>query len=350
MRTWIEEVEELSEGALTVRAQTVSPNDQGRLRWDVFFPRENVDSVDLDEVTVLDWRPTADRRDWNARGRYIPSRMPPKKGISMVPIESYDKISEYEMQKLMEGSLGNETIVRELIGVRVPDRVVRLSEADYRRLEVDSMRAWYDGKIIQRNPQNPDETYEVSFAFAAERLQVAGTAWNDPGQDAYANLIDWLEDAIDAVGPIEGVATRLSVIRAIQEDAPDLIGGVRMTRAQLEERISDDIGMPFRFFIMEDSVDIFSDGGLTTVSTKTWGAGHMAVVPSMGTVGRAAFAPVARAMELVRVLPKAGIDIRGVTVYYDERAMGRDTTFEAQLNAVPIPNEQKVFVIDTLIP
>jgi hypothetical protein len=33
---------------------------------------KNVDSVDLDDVTTLDYRPASDRREWNQRGRLIP--------------------------------------------------------------------------------------------------------------------------------------------------------------------------------------------------------------------------------------------------------------------------------------
>jgi len=348
--SWIPEVEELSPAALTVRAQTIDPNDPANmLLWPAFAPRRDVDSVDLSDVTTLDDRPTADRREWNQRGRHVPPRIPARREVSIVPIEAYDKIGEKEMQRLAEGSNGNEAIMQQLIGVRIPDRAMRLVMADYRRLEFDFFNAWLNGQIVQRNPQNAAETQTASFGFDSARLTTAGTAWDDPGEDAYANLIGFLEDAISAVGNIQGVATRNSVIAAIQADAPDLIGGVAMTRAQLEQRISDDVGQPFRFYMVENTVDVFTDGGTATTSTKVFTAGHLAVVPAGGQVGYTAFAPVVRAMELARQVPGAGIDIRGVTVYYDEELMGRGLTIEAQLNALPVPDEQRVFVVDTLI-
>ena len=58
---WMAQVAALSPAALTVRAQTISPNDNGRLLWDLFFPRVNVDSVRLSEINTLDDRPAADR-------------------------------------------------------------------------------------------------------------------------------------------------------------------------------------------------------------------------------------------------------------------------------------------------
>ena len=104
--SWIAEVDELSPAALTVLAQTVDPSDNGQLLWDIFFPRANVDSVDLKDLFTLDDRPAADRREWNARGRFIPILTPEQRMMSMVPIEGYDKIDEYEMQKLEEGTFG----------------------------------------------------------------------------------------------------------------------------------------------------------------------------------------------------------------------------------------------------
>lgn len=348
--SWIPEVEALSPAALTVRAQTIDPNDPiNGFLWPAFCPRRDVNSVKLSDVTTLDDRPTADRREWNQRGRHVPPRIPARREVSIVPIEAYDKIGEYEMQRLAEGSMANEAIMQELIGVQIPDRVNRLALADYRRLEFDFFNAWLNGQIVQRNPQNAAETMTASFGFDSSRLTTAGTAWDDPGQDAYENLLAFIEDAIELVGNIQGVATRNNVIAAIQADAPDLIGGVVMTRAQLEQRISDDIGQPFRFYMVENTVDIYTDGGTATTSTKVFTAGHLAAVPAGGVIGYTAFAPVIRAMELARAIPSAGIDVRGVTVYYDESLAGRDLTIEAQLNALPVPDEQKVMVVDTLI-
>src|SRR6185503_21389455 len=109
--TWLAEAEELSPAALTVLAQTLSPNDDGRLFWDIFFPRSDVDSVDLADMFTIDDRPAAERREWNARGRVIPVITPEARKMSMVPIESYDTIGEREIQKLMEGAFGNQQIL-----------------------------------------------------------------------------------------------------------------------------------------------------------------------------------------------------------------------------------------------
>lgn len=345
---WFQEIDELSPPALTVRAQAVSPTDRGRLYWSGFFPRQNVDSVSLQDVTTLDDRPTADRREWNQRGRHVPPRTPARRAVNIVPIEAYDKIGEYEMQRLGERFSGNAQQMANIMGVSIPDRVTRLALADYRRLEVDAWNAWILGTVTQRNPQNAAETYAASFGISGSRIQTAGTAWNLVA-DAYAEFLAWLEDAVDTLGSLSGVVMRQATLSVIQADAPDLIGGVAMTRAQLVQRISDDLGQALFIQVVEDTVDVYDDGGITTTSTKVLPVGRIAAIPSDGRIGYSAFAPVLRAQEMARSVPAAGIDTNGVTVYYDEAGTGRELTMEAQLNAMPVPDEQRVFVINTLV-
>lgn len=347
-RSLIPLVEELSPAALTVVAQTISPNDQGRLKWDIFFPRQDVDSVDIKEVTTLDFRPVSDRREWNSPGRLIPDKTPDFRDLSIVPVEGYYKWAEYEMQKIAERAGVNEAAVNQIIGRSIPGKVAQIVEANYRRIEVDAFKAWATGQVVAMNPQT-GTTYTTDFDFDTARLTTAGTAWDDPGENAYDLLISFLEGAEDLIGGIRGVVLRTALLRAIQADAPDLIGGVRMTRAQLADRVSDDLGAPFQFFLFDDTVETFTDGGLATTSTNVWPAGYIAAVPASGTVGRTVFAPVRRAMELARALPAAGIDTRGMTAYYDEANTGKELKVEVQCNPFTIPNEQKVRVENTLV-
>lgn len=342
---WISNVEALSPAALTVRAQSLSPNDTGALLWDEFFPRRDVDSMRLADIVSLDERPVADRREWNARGRYIPMLTPAQREIVMVPIESYDKVEEQEMQRLLEGSFGNAAILEQQIGVRIPDRTNRIALSNYRRLEIDAMNAWTTGQVIQRNPQNATQTFTASFGFSASRLTTAATAWNDVGVNAYDLFLQWFEDSVDLCGPGEGAMMRLATYKAILADAPNLPNTVKMTRTNLVDRIQQDIGGPFSFFINEQSLDVFTDGGTALTRTKVWPTGKVAFIPAGRRVGNTAFAPVQRAWEISNQVPGAGIDVRGVTIYLDPANAGRELTLEAQLNAMAVPDEQKVAVI-----
>jgi hypothetical protein len=143
----------LSPAELTVRAQTIPPNDLGDLLWDSFFPRQDVDSVRLVDVTTLDYRPVGTRREWNTRGKAIPLPTPPRRLVNIVPIETNQKIDELEMQRLSETAGGNAATVREIVGVTLPRRTDTLAAACYRCLEFDAMSAWTAGKVTQKNPE-----------------------------------------------------------------------------------------------------------------------------------------------------------------------------------------------------
>lgn len=348
MRSLIPVVQELSPASLTIVAQTISPDNSGELRWPVFFPRQNVDSVDLREVTTIDFRPVSDRREWNSRGRLIPDITPPIRELSIIPVESYYKWDEYEMQKLSERALANSEIIDQIIGRSIPGKVAQLVEANNRRVEVDAFAAWATGTNVAKNPQT-GTTHTVSYGFPSDRLTTAGTAWDDPGVNAYDLLISFVEDATDKIGPVIGVVLRTALHRAIHADAPNGPLGTIIPRGRLAEQVSDDLGIPFRFFIFDDTLDIFNDGGISYTSTNVWPAGRIAAVPSGGVVGRTAFAPVVRAMEIARASGIPGIDTRGQTAYYEESVMGRDLTVEVQCNPFTIPNEQKLRVENTLV-
>jgi hypothetical protein len=343
---WTETVDELSPAALTVRAQAISPNDSGKLKWDVFFPRQNVDSVDLNDVTTLDYRPASDRREWNQRGRLIPVKTPTVRAVSIVPIEGNYHWGEYELQKLNERAIGNAALIAQIMQSTVPARVDAIVMANYRRLELDAFEAWALGTLTQRNPQNASETYAASFGFDAGRYQTAGTAWNDNTLNAYDELLDWLDDGINAVGALKGIVCRRNFVKEVLADAPDLAGGAQMTLVQLEQRIQDDLGSEFRFYPIEDTVEVFNDGGTASTSTKVWTAEKIAAVPAGTVVGKTAFAPVIRAMDIATALPQAKIDTNGQTAFYESHNNGRELTLEVQANAAPIPDEQKLWVMD----
>lgn len=342
--SWIDTMEDLSPAALTVRAQTLPFNDTGILRWPIFFPVTPVDSIDLADITILDKRFTADRREWNGPGRYIPIATPDTRKIEIIPIESFHTIGEREMQKLREQTRNNSQTIMDVIGARIPQRVDRLVAANYRRLELDAFEAWLKGSITQIDPQT-GRSYVTSFSIDASRIQTAGTAWS-AATNAYDEFLAWLEDAQDAVGSIIGAAMRLGTLRTILADAPDLPNGVTMSRSQLAERVSEDLGSPFDFFIHEDSVDVFTDGGTAHTRTKVFTDRIIAAVPEGGVVGSTAFAPVSRAYELAAEVPDAGIDVNGMTVYLETQNNGKTLEIQAQVNAMPIPDDQRVFTIN----
>lgn len=341
--SWLQQEDELTSEALTVRAQTISPNDDGVLLWDAFFPRTDVDSIKLSEITTLDFRPAASRREWNQGGRRIPLKTPDIREIEITPVESFFKIGEQEIQRLAERTLGNESVFRDIVGSRIPDRSDGLVQANYRLIEVEAFEAWANGQITVKNPET-GQTTTVSFGFDSSRYQTAGTDWATAA-NAYDEFISFMEDSIDKVGQVSGAVMRLATFQEIQADAPQP-NNVVLTRRQVRERVQDELGTPFTFFILENTVDVFDDAGLATTRTKIWPTGKVAAVPQGEVVGSTAFAPVARAMELARQVPEAGIDIRGQTVYHNAENAAKALEVQAQVNPITIPDEQRVNVID----
>ena len=347
--TWLAEEEELTAAALTVRAQLVDQTDQGRLLWDQFMPRRNVDQTKLSVLTTRDVRITSDRREWNTRGRFIPIFTPPRKEMEWIPIEAYFRVEEQEIQALMNEVRGNQALFRREIAARIPDRTDVAVTANYRRLELDVFSAWALGQITYMNPQT-GVTTTVSYGFDAGRYQTAGTAWNDVGVNAYNEFMAWWEDAWEEMGALEGVMLRLATRNAIQADAPNpmpgAITGLTPTLTQVEQRIQDETGRPFRFFVNENTVETFTDGGVARSTVKVWPAEKVAAIPAGFNLGNTAFAPVVRAYDISNQVPDAGIDVRGQTVYHEVGNGGRDLTIEAQFNPMPDPDEQRMFVID----
>jgi hypothetical protein len=346
--SWLAQEAQLSDAALTVLAQAVDPTDQDQLIWDLFFPRENVDDFEINTISDVNWRPVADRREWNTRGRYIPIITPPTARVTGVPIESYFKIDEEELNKLLNRFRRNQQLFREEIGATVPRRTRMLTEANYRRIEVDAMTSWALGQITVKDPQS-GATTTVGFQFDVSRYQVVSTAWTDPTVNAYDELLSWLEDAIAALGgPPEGIMLRLAQYKEIQADAPRGSDDIMLTRRQLLEQLEDDTGEAFEFLINERTVDIFTDGGTTTTAVKVWPTGVIAAIPPGQRVGRTAFAPVVRAGDAAEAAEDAGIDTNGMAAFTEVSNGGRELTVECQVNALTVPDETKVYVIDVV--
>lgn len=343
--SWLAQEDLLSSEALTVRAQALPPDDRDQLVHDIFFPRQNVPSVKLAAIEDIDFRPISDRREWNTRGRHLHSITPRQSELEMIPIEDYFKLEEREQQELVERTFGNEAQIRQIVRSSIPARIDALVQANRRRMEYDALRAWATGSIVAMNPQT-GVNQTVSYGFDTARFQTAGTAWNNGAVNAYNEFLAWLEDGIDAVGSAVGAIMRRATFSAIQTDAPQGLDAIPLTRAQVQDRISQDLGIPFTFYLLEHRADKYSDGGLTTTRVNYWPAEQVAMVPAGAVVGSMAFAPQVRAFQLANVARDAQIDVNGMAVYREIGGNGREATWECQVNAFPVPLETRMWVID----
>lgn len=351
---WIAAVRELGAAALTVQAQAVDPTLQNALLWDQFMPRRDVDSTEIDVLLEeLEVEYTSDRREWNQRGRPIPMRSPGTKRYEMVPIEDYFHIREKEIQDLMNRFNGNRLMVQAQIAPRIPERTLRLVRANYRRIEKDTFDVWSSGTLTRRNPQLGHALTTLSYGISSTRYPTVGTAWNNVGLNAFNEFIAMIATADKMIGVTQGCVMRQATWNEIQADASAAISVsttfpiLRLSRAEVEARITQEIRREFVVIIFEDTLTVFNDGGVTnTTEVARWPVGRIGFIPRAGggAVGYNAFAPVLRAWDLTDQAPDAGIDVRGMTVYHDVEDTGRGLDVQCQVNAMPIPIEERIFV------
>lgn len=341
--SWLQLEASLSPAALTVLAQSIDPNNTGALVWDTFFPRRDVPSVDLQNITAIENRFVADRREWNARGRRLPLITPEIRPAKIIPVEANFAINEYEMQKLRESAGVNQAAFRAAARVALPDRVIDATRSIYRRIEIDANTAWATGIITQKNPET-GSTFAATQLSDATRYLTASPTWDDAGTNAYDALLAFVTAAQAKIGTVIGVRLKLATLNAILTDAPEQSAGVPMQRGNLAARVAGDLGFPFQFSVSDETLDVFTDGGTATTSTAVWPVGYVAAIPAGFAVGYTAFAPVVRAMDLSANTGRmAGIDVNGVTVYYEETNNGRQLDVEVQANPLPILDKQKVY-------
>ncbi len=353
---WIGTVEDFSAAALTVRAQQLDPTLQNRLLWDQFFPSADVDSTLLDEILTeeVEVEYVSERREWNTRGRPLPMRSPKRTQLEFIPIETYFEIMEKEINDLLTRFRGDRNMMIEQIGPSIPRRTDRIAAANFRRIEKDAFDGWANGIVTRRNPQMGHLTQTFTFNFDVNRYPVAATAWNNVGLNAYREFLAAVREADQWIGRCGGALMRQATWDAIEADVTSAIGYSTtfpltiLTPSQVRDRLNQDLGRQFIIVIFEDTLTVFNDGGLTnTTEVNRWPAQKIGFIPAAngGAIGRTAFAPVARGWDLTDQVPDAGIDIRGNTVFHEVRNGGRQLIVECQMNAFPVPSEERIFVM-----
>lgn len=341
-------METLSPAALTVRAQTVSPIDNGALHWETFFPVDpNILTTRIADIATVDFRPVASRRPWDANGRQIPQRFGKIREGVMTPIEAWFAIGEQEIQKLGEGAFGNALVVLDALKMTVPGRVDLIAMADWRRLELDAIQAWVSGKINVTDPDDQTKSFDMSYNADAARYPAAPATYA-AAPNAYQQFIDtFYRPALDATGGLEGALMRRAIIDQIVLDSPVAVGipGYRPTIKDVESRISDEYGYTFRFMMAEWSMDI-PDAFGTYTRQKYFPADVIAAIPTGNVVGKTAKPPQYHAWDVMTetALQKIGFDKGGVMVVPTVENSGKSLKCNGKLLAMPFPDEGKVFV------
>lgn len=336
-------IEQLSSWEITVTEQARTEENIPELQWNSFFPERDVRSVRLADVTVVDLRYISDRREWNADGRLIPAKVPGVREFEMVPMESYFRIDEREMQFLFEQNGGQMDLVVQSAKADIESRSSSLYDSILWGLEYEAFQGWANNEFIVQNPQT-GKSYVASMQVDSTRYVTAGTPWTD--ENAYDLFLESAYKAWEKVGTIQGAKMRRSTAFNIMKSAPRLTTSkVRMTLREINERLSDELGTQFTIDIDERVVERFDGAGVETTPTKIWPAGKVGFIPAGGQIGNMLKAPQVRSQMLPQVASEF-VDRNGIILYFDKENNGKSLKVQAQANWMAIPNEQKVYVVD----
>ncbi len=343
MFDFLNAIESLSQQNLTIKEQVRTAENPLELRYRAIFPRISAASIKISEITTTDFRPTGGRREWNAQGREIPEKLGPSREFEMVPMNPTHHIDERAMQKLGEAGLA-ELVQRGIIGA-LTSWPTRLANAIERQLEAEAFEAWYTGIITVMDPKT-GATVEVDLGFdQATTYPTAGTAWDDPGEDAYVNFLAALEAAQTKLGTVGAARTRRAVLNAIKADAPDGPNGLRPTIGSLADRVREEGFPDLQLIIDERTYDAFSDGGSAHTPTNYVPAGLIAFQPASGVVGNTHVAPVVRAYDFLTGGNRSLAN--GVAIFRSPKNDGKTLLIEAQENSIALPDEDKTYVVDS---
>ncbi len=343
----------LSPAALTIRAQTVSPIDNGKLHWAEFFPEEEVLSSRWSDISTVDFRPVASRRPWDALGRQLPQRVGKLRDGDMTPIESWFAINEQEIQRLGENTGGNAAVVLDAIEARVPQRVDKAAMACWRTVELDSFNVWFNGfirvtdpdEITSLDPNYKSKSYDVDFGIDPARYPAAPSSYAS-ATNAYEQFRDtFIRPANDATGGIEGALLSRTLRDQIVMDAPTGAGGYRPTIMEVEMRLSQEEGIPFKFEIAEWTMDIPDAYGVYT-RQRYIPTNQIAAIPTGRTVGTNKKVKQYKAMDLASMaaMEKVGYDNMGVLITPIVENDNKSLKVLGSILEAPVPDEYRVFV------
>lgn len=339
-------VDALSPRNLTIREATRLAQNPNDLRWRAIFPRNPVDSIRLRDITTVDFRPVGGRREFNAQGREIPEMIGAMRDATIVPINPTHHIDEERMAILRESGIA-ELVSRGVIS-DVNRWAQKLADAADRQIERDAFLAWANGAITVKDPKGgQDATQTVSLGFSSSRYVTEGTAWASVA-NAYTRLLFHVGEAVRLIGSIGVIRMRLATAQEVATDAPTGPNQIRATIGNVQDRLSEEGFGPVKIVIDERTYDEFTDGGSATTSTAYIPTGKVLFQPASGVVGATHFAPVTRAEDY---MGGAGIrreQLQDFTVFYREKNDGKTLMVESQANALSLPAEQNVYVVNAI--
>jgi hypothetical protein len=337
-------MEMLDPAELTVRAQQYSPWDEPGNHWTMFASRDDIMTTRLAEIGAVDFRPTAARRAWDAPGLQIVPRTGAVKSGDIDPIEAWFGMGEKEIQRAMEGAGGNAAVALDVMGASLPKRTDQIIEACWNKLDLDFFTAWSTGAITVDDPETA-QTYSVGFQIPGGRYVAAATTLA-AATNAFDDAIAYCRAAqLLGVAPAGFLASSDRIVEIVRDmPTANVFTGRRPTTADAEDWFSSEFGVDFKFVRADWTVQLKDRVTHNYTATRLWPQNRLGIIP-VGDVGSVKVAPVYRAMAMAADIPEAGIDRNGIFVMPESENGGKSLKVSAQLNAIPWPNENQIYVV-----
>lgn len=342
-------LETLNAVNLTIREQVRLASNPDEFRWPALAPRVATNSLKIRDFTKRGLRLTAEYRAWNANGRELFDVTGALSEWEILPLTAKKTFDE---KRLLELSLPDPTI-RQLVDngivADVDEWTSRLADAVWRKLEAAFFQHWYTNTFTVMDPQTGTVVTE-GLAIDASRYVTEGAAWTSaayPTGTAWSRFLFHVSECTRLFGVQPGAARmRQAVYDAIVGSAPPAANNVLTTELTVADRLRER-GINTRLIVDERTYDKPTDGGTGYTETYYVPQGKVAFQPADGRVGNTPSVAASRGGK--EITSDRRINLRDVTIWHTSLNRGQSLLLEAENIAVPMPENDRTYVVDTLI-
>jgi|SRR5881394_1176272 len=332
---------------LTIREQARLIDNPLDLRWPALFPRVGTNGLKIRDLTKSELRLTAEYRTWNADGRELWDAIGPMSEWEILPLTATKHLDE---KRMLELSLPDPTM-RQLVDNGVLADVsmwaTRLADAVHRRLEAASFNAWLSNQFTVMDPVT-GTAITTALGFSGTRYGTAGVAWTGgTSGTAYGNFVLQVAASRVKLGGDPSVARmRDATFQVIVSSAPAGPNAIRPTVTNVQDRLADQ-GIRTAIVVDERTYDKSTDGGQATTVTYYVPTGKIGFQPPDGRIGNTF--SVAASRGGAEIMGDKRVNLQDVTVWYQEQNDGKTLKLSGENIAVPMPEEQRIYVYDALV-
>jgi hypothetical protein len=337
----------LSPANLTIREQARLAENPLDLRWPALFPRVPANSLKIRDLTKAELRLTAEYRAWNANGRELWEAIGPSTEWEILPLTASKHFNEKRMIELQLPDPTIRALVDNGIVADVDLWGTRLADAVHRRLEVAGFQGWLVNTFSMLDPVS-GSVVTGPLGFNASRYVAAGVALTGgSGGTAYPTIVLQVAAATIFLGTQPGaMRMRDSTFQVLVSSAPTGPNQIRPTVTNVNERLAEQ-GINTAIIVDQRNYDKSTDGGQATTTTYYVPTGKIGFQPADGRIGNTHSVAASRGGN--ELVTNAKVNKMDVTIWYTEQNNGKTLLEEGENIAVPMPEEQRIYVYDALV-